>query len=201
MCCACDVLGRFAPVHRCACWVCAVACALSLATWLLFTGVHAQCHVFAVSLTTWLPFTGVPARCVVLCVRCPWPLGSCSPVCTLDVLPVPCRWPLGTCSPVCTLGVLCCGCGVLAHLALTGVHVTRVLCGVLRRVVLLCVCCGSALRPTWSRALRSFFLWCVFLGWAVVPWHLVPAMVVAGGTASLACLVAPRCCAMPRSVQ
>ena len=58
--CSCGVLGHLAPVHRCARSVCCFACAVSWATWLLFTG--------------------VPARCVVLRVRCPGPLGSCSPV-------------------------------------------------------------------------------------------------------------------------
>ena len=59
----CSVLGRLAPVHRCARAVCCVASAVSSATWLLFTGVL--------------------ARCVVLRVRCPVPLGSRSPVCAL----------------------------------------------------------------------------------------------------------------------
>ena len=119
--CVCGVLGHLAPVHRCACWVCCVACAVSLASWLLFTG--------------------APARCVVLRVRCPGPLGSCSPVRPLGVLFCVCGvlgllapvhrcarsvccfacavfWALGSCSPVCPLGVLCCLCGVLGHLAL-----------------------------------------------------------------------------------
>ena len=65
-CCVCDVPGHLAPVHRCACSVCCFACAVSWATWLLFTG--------------------VPARCVVLCLRCSRPLDSCSPVCPLGVL-------------------------------------------------------------------------------------------------------------------
>ena len=140
--CVCAVLGLLAPVHRCAHSVCCVACAVSWATWLLFTG--------------------VPARCVVLRVRCPGPPGSCSPVCPLGVLfrvcgilgllapvhrcarsvccvgcavswaswllftGVPARWvvlhvrcpgPLGSCSPVCPLGVLICVCGVLGLLA------------------------------------------------------------------------------------
>ena len=143
-CCRC-VLGHLTPVHRCACSVCCVACAVSWATWLLFTG--------------------VPALCVVLRVQCPGPLGSCSTGCPLGVLccvcavlghlaPVhPCArsvccvafavswatWllftglpdrcdtllvrypgPLGSCSPVGLLGVLrCCRC-VLGHL--TPVH-------------------------------------------------------------------------------
>ena len=59
------VLGLPAPVHRCARPVCGVACTVSWAPWLLFTGAH--------------------ALRVVLCVRCPGPPGSCSPVCTLCV--------------------------------------------------------------------------------------------------------------------
>ena len=55
--------SHFAPVHGSARSVCSVACVVSWATWLLFTG--------------------VPAWCVVLRVRCPGPLGSCSPVCPL----------------------------------------------------------------------------------------------------------------------
>ena len=137
-CCVCGVLGHLAPVHRCARLVCCVACAVSWATWLLFTG--------------------APARRVVLRVRCPGPLGSCSLVrplswllCVCGVLghlsPVPrcarsvccvvcavswatwplftgapagcvvlggwCPWPLGSHSPVRLLGVLYCVCGVL----------------------------------------------------------------------------------------
>ena len=65
-CCVCGVLGLLAPVHQCARSVRCFACAVSLATWLLFGG--------------------VPARCVFLRVRCPGPLGSCSPVCPLGAL-------------------------------------------------------------------------------------------------------------------
>ena len=142
LCCVGGVLGHLAPVHRCARSVCCVACAVSWATW--------------------LPFTGAPARCFVLRVRCPGPLGSCSPVRPLGVLlcvcgvlgllapvhgcarlvccvacavswatwllftgaparcvvlRVRCPWPLGSCSPVHPLGVLCCLCRVLGHLA------------------------------------------------------------------------------------
>ena len=140
--CVCGVLGHLAPVHRCACSVRGVACAVSWATW--------------------LPFSGVLALCVVLCVRCPGPLGSCSPLCPLGVLCclcgvlghlapahrcarsvccvacavswatwllftgvlprcvvlcVRCPGPLGPCSPLCPLGALCHVCGVLGHLA------------------------------------------------------------------------------------
>ena len=141
LCCVCGVLGHLAPVHRCARSVCCVACAVSWAPWLLFTG--------------------APARCVALLVRCPGPLGSCSPLCPLAVLCCVCGvlghlapvnrcaravccfvsavswatwllftgvsarcvvlrvwrpWPLGPRSPVCPLGVLCCVCGVPGHL-------------------------------------------------------------------------------------
>ena len=125
-CCVYGVLGLPAPVHRCVRSVCGVACTVSWASRLLFTGVHA------------------------LRVRCPGPPGSCSPVCTLCVwccvygvlgLPAPvhrcarsafgavctvswasrllftgahalrvvlrvqCPGPPGSCSPVCTLCV------------------------------------------------------------------------------------------------
>ena len=118
--CVCGVLGLLAPVHRCARSVCCFACAVSWASWLLFTGVPARvvvlrvrspgppgsrspgapsvcCFACAVSWASWLLPNGAPARCVVLPVRCAEPPGSCS--------------------PVCPLGVLCCVCGVLGHLA------------------------------------------------------------------------------------
>ena len=120
LCGACTVLGQLAPVYRCARSV--------------------RCFVCAVSWATWLLFTGVPAWCVALLVRCPGPLGSCSPVCPLGVLfclcgvlghltpvhrcarsvcclCVQCPGPPGSCSPVCPLGALFCLCGVLGHLA------------------------------------------------------------------------------------
>ena len=64
--CVCGVQGHLAPVHRFARLVRCFACAVSWATWLLFTGVLA-----------WL---------LVLRVRCPGPLGSCSPVRLLGLL-------------------------------------------------------------------------------------------------------------------
>ena len=129
------VLGHLAPVQRFTCSACCVACAVFVATRLLFTGVL--------------------ARCVVLGMRFPQPLDSCSAVCSLDalcivcgvlghlalvhwcacsaccvvcavswatwllftgvlarffVLRVRCPGPLGSCSPVRTPGVLCCLC-------------------------------------------------------------------------------------------
>ena len=91
--CVCGVLGHLAPVHRCARSVRCFACAVSWATWLLFTG--------------------VPAWFVTLRVRCPWPLGSCSPVRPLDVLC--CVWGvLGHLAPVhrCVCSVCCFVCAV-----------------------------------------------------------------------------------------
>ena len=64
--CLCGVLGHLASVHRCARSVRCFACAVSSATWLLFTA--------------------VPAVCAVWRVRCPGPPGSCSPVCPLAAL-------------------------------------------------------------------------------------------------------------------
>ena len=156
--CVCGVLGHLAPVHLCARSVRCLACAVSWATWLLFTGVL--------------------ARCVVLRAPSPGPLGSCSPGCPLVVLRrvcgvsghlgpvhscvgsvfcvvcavswatwllftcvparcvvsrVRCPGPLGSCSPVCCLGLLCRVCGVLGHLApvpLCARSVGRVACAV-----------------------------------------------------------------------
>ena len=88
LCCVCGVLGHLAPAHRCARWVCCVACAVSRATGLLFTG--------------------APARCVALRARCPGSLGSCSPVCPLGVLFCLCG-VLGHLAPVhrCARAVCC----------------------------------------------------------------------------------------------
>ena len=91
LCCVCGFLGHLAPVHRCARWVCRVACAVSWATWLLLTG--------------------APARCVALRVRCPGPLGSCSPVCPRGLLCCVCS-VLGHLAPVhrCVRSVCCVAC-------------------------------------------------------------------------------------------
>ena len=151
--CVCGVPGHLALVHRCALSVCCVACAVSWATW--------------------LPFTGVLAQCVGLRVRRPGPLGFCSPVCTLDVMccvcgvlsdlapghqcarsvccfacamslatcvlfkgahagcDVLCVWcarQLGSCSPVCLLSLRCCVCGVIGLLAFIHFSVCLVCC-------------------------------------------------------------------------
>ena len=134
--CVCGVLGLLAPRHRCARSVCCFACAVSRASWLLFTGVPARCVVLrvrrpgppgtcspvcrsvccsacAVSWATWLLFTDMPSRCVVLRVRCPGPPGSCSPVCPLGVLCWVCG-VLGLLAPVdrCARSVRCFACVV-----------------------------------------------------------------------------------------
>ena len=103
--CVCGVQGHLAPVHRCARSVRCFACAVSWATWLLFTGVLA-----------WF---------VVLRVRCPGSLGSCSPVRPLGVLC--CVWGvLGHLAPVhrCVRLVCCfvCAPSWAIWLLFTGVH-------------------------------------------------------------------------------
>ena len=97
LCCVCRVLGHLARVHRCACSVCCVACAVSLATR--------------------LPSPGVPSWCVVLRVQYPWPLGARSVMCMLGVLCCVCG-VLSHLAPVdrCARSV-CCVCGALGHLA------------------------------------------------------------------------------------
>ena len=157
--CVCGVLGLPAPVHRCARSVCCVACAVSWASRLLFTGVHARCVVLrvrcpgppsscssvcrsvccvacAVSWASRLLFTGAPARCVVLRVRRPGPPGSCSPVRPLGVLCCVCG-VLGLPAPVhlCARSVCCFACAVswASRLLFTGVPlgVLCCVCGVL----------------------------------------------------------------------
>ena len=122
LCRVCGVLGHLAPVHRRARSVSYVACAVSWATWLLFTG--------------------VPARCVVLRVRCPGPPGSCSTVCPLCVLFCVCG-VLGLLAPVhrCACSVCCFACAVswASWLLFPGVPA--------RCVVLLC---GASLRGAHS---------------------------------------------------
>ena len=87
LCCVCGVLGHLAPVHRCARSVLCFACAVSWATWLLFTSVTGWFVVLCLRCPGPLSllFTGAPARCVALLVRGPGPIGSCSPVCPLSV--------------------------------------------------------------------------------------------------------------------
>ena len=97
--CLCGVLGYLAPVHRRARLVRCFACAVSWATWLLFTG--------------------VPAGCVVLRVRCSRILGSCSTVRSPGVL----CGVLGHLAPVhrCARSV-CCAVGCVCWASLRGAH-------------------------------------------------------------------------------
>ena len=91
--CVCGVLAHLAPVHHCACSVRCFACAVSWATWFLFTG--------------------VPACFVALSLRCRGLLGSCSPVRPLGVFC--CVWGvLGHLAPVhrCARSVCCFVCAV-----------------------------------------------------------------------------------------
>ena len=137
--CVCGVLGLLARVHRCTRSMCCLACAVSWASWLLFTGAPAWCVVLRVRCPgpSWLLFTGVPARCVVLLVRCPGPPGSCSPVCPLGVLFCVCG-VLGLLAPFhrCACSVCCFACAVswallaLVHRCACSVCCVRV-CGVL----------------------------------------------------------------------
>ena len=192
LCWMCGVLGHLAPVHRCARSVCRVACAVSWATWLMFTGVR--------------------ARCIALLVRCPGQLGSCSSVCCLGALLCICgvlchlapvhRWagsvcrvacavswatwllftgvrtpsvamrvrcpgPLGSCSPVCPLGVLRCLCDVLGHLAAVHRCARSVpcccLCGVLGHLAPVHQCAG------WVCCVACTVSWATWLLFTGVP--------------------------------
>ena len=118
-CCGCGVLGRLIPVHRRARSLCVVACVVSWAAWLLFTGVpdcvlcsvygcKSSCHSCPALHRRTGPLAPrdnhslaqghwFAVSCAVSCVRCPGPLGSGSPVCTRCVR--------------------CCMCGVLGLLA------------------------------------------------------------------------------------
>ena len=129
-------LGLPGPVHRCARSVCGVACTVSWASRLLFTGVH--------------------ALCVVLCVRCPGPPGSCSPVRTL------CVWRcvygvLGLPAPVHRCARSVCGVACTAswasRLLFAGVHA---LCVVLR------VRCPGL--PGSCSPVRTPCVWCCVYG-------------------------------------
>ena len=162
--CSLAALGPVAVEYRSCHWPGGSAgspqCVRPMGCW--FFPVPRPPYVCAVSWASWLLFTGVPTRCVVLRVGCPGSLGSCSPVCPramlcsvcgvlgllapvhrcaravccvacavswaswllytgapagLVVLRVRCPGPPGSCSPVCPRGVLFCVCGVLGLLA------------------------------------------------------------------------------------
>ena len=175
----CGVPGHLAPVHRCACWVCRVVCAVSWATWLLFTGVL--------------------ARCVVSCVRCPGPLGACSTVCLPYVWCFVCG-VLGLVAPVhrCAWSVCCVACAGsgAAWLLLSGVRVLRVVLRV--RCPGPCGSCSPVCLPGVSCCLVPWFVaGCARSPGsrqpaAVVAWHLSVYLGCGRRRASLACVVAPR---------
>ena len=164
--CPSDALDLLAPVHRCARSVCCVACAVSSATWLLFTS--------------------VPARCVVFRVRCPGPPGACSPVCLLGVLFCVCG-VLGLLAPVhrCACSVCCFACAVswASWLLFTGALawcvVSRVRCpgppGSCSPVrplgVLFCVCGVLGLLAPVHRCARSVCCFAYAVSWAA--WRLL----------------------------
>ena len=137
-CCVYGVLGSPVPVHRCARPACGVVCTASMASRLLFTGVHALCVVLRVRCP------GLPGSCSPVRTPCVWcrvygVLGLPAPVhrCARPVCGVACTasWasrllftgvhalcvvsrvrrpgPPGSCSPVCTFCVWCCVYGVL----------------------------------------------------------------------------------------
>ena len=171
--CVCGVLGHLAPVHRCARSVCCFACAVSWATWLLFTGVPARCIACV---------CGVLVRC--LCVRCPGPNGSCSPVCPLGVLCCVCG-VLGHLAPVhrCARLVRCFACAVswATWLLFTGVPAQCVacVCGVLGHLAPAHRCARSACCVACA---VSWATWLLFTGVPArrvacvcgVPGHLAP---------------------------
>ena len=107
-CCMCGVLGDLASVHRCA------------------FSVH--CVALVVSWATWLLFTGVPAECNVLLVRFFEPLGSCSLMCSLGALCCVCG-VRGDLAPVyrCGPSVRCVVCAVswASGLMFTAVRLLR----------------------------------------------------------------------------
>ena len=152
------VLGLPAPVHRCARSVCGVACTVSWASRLLFTGVHALCVVLCVRCPgpPGLLFTGAYALRVALRIRRPGPPGSCSPVCTLcvwccvyGVLGIPA--PVHRCArPVC--GVAC-TVSWAPRLLFTGAHALRVV-----------LCVRRPGPPGSCSPVRTLCVWCCVYG-------------------------------------
>ena len=84
LCCVCGVLGHLAPVHRCARLVWCFACAVSRASWLLFTGVPgggvpSLCCPRCTRVCGVLAFVAPVHRCA-RCVRCACAFGGCVPL-------------------------------------------------------------------------------------------------------------------------
>ena len=82
--CLCGVLGHLAPVDRCARSVCCFVCAVSWASWLLFTGVPG-CGVPSLCCPRCTCMCGVlallaPVHRCARCVRCACAVGGCVPL-------------------------------------------------------------------------------------------------------------------------
>ena len=147
-------------MHRCACLVRCVACAVSWGTWLLFSG--------------------LPARYIVLYVRCLGPLGSYSLVCLLGALCCLCG-VLGHLAPIhrCARLVRCVTCAVswANWLLFTDVLALFRLCippipGVLGFFFVLCIAmhqCARLVRCVACAA--SWATWLLFTG--VHAWRAV----------------------------
>ena len=166
---------------------------MSLATWLLFTGVPARCVVFRVP-CPW-PLDPCCPLCLrsVLCARCPWRIGSCSPVCLRGLLCARCPGPLSLCSLVCLLSLLCCVYGVRGHL--TSVHRCArsvcCVCGVLGHLASVCRCARWVCCVVCGVSLGTCLVFTTVLARCVVlsvrcPWPL--------GSCSLVCPLGLLCC-------
>ena len=84
LCCVCGVLVHLAPVHRCARSVCCFACAVSRASWLLFTGapgrgVSSLCCPRCMRMCGVLALVAPLHRCA-RCVRCACAICGCVPL-------------------------------------------------------------------------------------------------------------------------
>ena len=187
LCCVYGLLGPLAPIHGCARSVCCVGCAVSWATWLLFTGVH--------------------ARCVVLCLQCPGPLGSCSTVCSLGVLCCVLRVRCCVCGASLQGVQSSIRTAAVRSLQGLGIFGART-CASGRR--LFCSRQGLGLLPGAHTSIRTpagVALTPVLVPWfvaccarspglrhlaAIVAWHLSLCLGCGWRRASLACLVAPR---------
>ena len=82
--CLCGVLGHLAPVHRCARSVCCFVCAVSWASWLLFTGVQGRgvpslCCPRSTRVCAVLAPVPPVHRCAC-CVRCACAVDGCVPL-------------------------------------------------------------------------------------------------------------------------
>ena len=96
LCFVCGASCHLAPFLPARCAVLGVRCtgplgSFSLPFWPAVLCCSVCCDACAVSWATWLLYTGVLVWCVVSRVWCPGLLSSCSPVCSLGVLCCVCR--------------------------------------------------------------------------------------------------------------